>query len=69
MITKFIRKRNPNPALPFNQNFARVQVSGSTLTFNFKKKATSTPPVTTDRILTELGDFLNTESSDRLNIG
>lgn len=44
-------------------------MSGSTLTFNFKKKATSTPPVTTDRILTELGDFLNTESSDRLNIG
>lgn len=69
MITKFIRKRNVNPALPFNKNFARVQVSGSTLTFNFKKKATSAPPVTTDRLLNELGDFINTESSDRLTIG
>lgn len=69
MITKFIRKRNVNPALPFSKNFARVQVSGSTLTFNFKKIATSTPPVTTDRVLTELGDFLNTESSDRITTG
>ena len=69
MITKFIRKRNVNPALPFSKNFARVQVSGSTLTFNFKKRAASTPPVTTDRLLNELGDFINTESSDRLNIG
>jgi hypothetical protein len=69
MITKFIRKRNVNPALPFSKNFARVQVSGSTLTFNFKKRATSTPPVTADRLLNELGDFINTESSDRLNIG
>lgn len=69
MITKFIRKRNVNPALPFIKNFARVQVSGSTLTFNFKKIAQSTPPAITDRLLTELGDFINTESSDRLNIG
>lgn len=69
MITKFIRKRNVNPALPFSKNFARVQVSGSTLTFNFKKRVTFVPPVTTDRILTELSDFLNTESSDRLTTG
>lgn len=69
MITKFIRKRNVNPALPFSKNFARVQVSGSTLTFNFKKIATSTPPVTADRLLTELGDFLNTELSDRITTG
>lgn len=69
MITKFIRKRNVNPALPFNKNFARVQVSGSTLTFNYKKTATSTPPVTVDRILTETKDFLNTELSERIITG
>lgn len=43
-----------------------MQVSGSTFTFNFKKTATSTPPVTADRLLNELGDFINTEASDRL---
>jgi hypothetical protein len=69
MITKFIRKRNVNPALPFNKNFARIQVSGSEQTFNYKKTITSTPPVTTDRILTELGDFLNTELSERIITG
>lgn len=43
-ITKFIRKRNPNPALTQNKLSARVQVSGSNLTFRFKKTASTTPP-------------------------
>ncbi len=43
-ITKFIRKRNVNPALTQNKLSARVQVSGSNLTFRFKKSQTSTPP-------------------------
>jgi hypothetical protein len=46
-ITKFIRKRNVNPALTQNKTFARVQVSGSNLTFRFKKTSgTPTPPQT-----------------------
>ena len=43
-ITKFIRKRNANPALTQNKLSARVQVSGSNLTFRFKKTASTTPP-------------------------
>lgn len=70
MITKFIRKRNVNTALPFAKNFARVQVhSGGSETFRFTKTRVSTPPpVTGDRILTESGNFLNTENLDRLII-
>lgn len=44
VTTKFIRKRNANPALTQNKLSARVQVSGSNLTFRFKKSQTSTPP-------------------------
>lgn len=69
MITKFIRKRNVNPALPFSQNFARVQVSGSNLTFKFRKLATFVPPVTSDTILTESGAYLNNEASNRITTG
>ena len=43
-ITKFIRKRNVNPALTQNKLSARVQVSGNNLTFRFKKKAVAPPP-------------------------
>lgn len=69
MITKFIRKRKINPALPFAKNFARVQVhSNGSLTFRFDKTRVSAPPTTTNRILTESGDFLNTENLDRLNL-
>ena len=67
MITRFLRKRNPNLSLDFNKNFARVQVKGNANTFLYKKTAIAAPP--TDRILTEVGDFLNTEASDRINIG
>jgi hypothetical protein len=69
MITRFLRKRNANIALPFNKGFARIQVSGNSQTFKYKKPATAAPPVVGDRILTEIGDFLNTELSDRIITG
>lgn len=55
--------------MPFNKGFARIQVSGDSQTFKYKKIATATPPVVGDRILTEIGDFLNTELSDRIITG
>jgi hypothetical protein len=54
-------------SLEFNKNFARVQVKGNANTFLYKKTAIAAPP--SDRILTEVGDFLNTEASQRINIG
>jgi hypothetical protein len=67
MITKFIRKRNINTALPFANGFARVEVhANGSETFKFKKMRVSTPPVSGDRITTETGAFLNTESGNRL---
>ena len=66
MITRFIRKRNVNTALPFNKNFTRVQVSGNTQTFKTVKTAVT--QAGTDRLLTEAGNFLNTESGNRLTI-
>lgn len=65
MITQFIRKRNINPALDVNKNFARVQVRGNSKTFAFKK--TDVP--VSSRILTQANDFLNTEANQRINIG
>jgi hypothetical protein len=67
MITRFLRKRNANVALEFNKNFARVQIKGNANTFLYKKVAIAAPP--SDRILTEAGSILNTEASDRINIG
>jgi hypothetical protein len=67
MITKFIRKRNVDTALPFSKGFARVQVhANGSETFKFTKKAVSSPPPAGTRLLTEAGSFLNTESSNRL---
>jgi hypothetical protein len=43
-ITKFIRKRNANPALTQNKLSARVQVAVDSLTFRFKKVASAAPP-------------------------
>jgi hypothetical protein len=65
MITQFIRKRNANTSLDINKNFARVQVSGNSKTFSFKK--TDVP--ISSRILTQASDFLNTEANQRINIG
>jgi hypothetical protein len=67
MITKFLRKRNVNTALEFNKNFARIKVTSSGNTFVFKKTMVQVPAEA--RILTETDDFLNTEASQRLNIG
>jgi hypothetical protein len=67
MITKFIRKRNPRTSLPFAKGFARVEVhANGSETFKFKKTRISTPPVSGNRLTTETGAFLNTESGNRL---
>lgn len=66
MITKFIRKRNPNTALPFAKGFARVEVhANGSETFKFKKTRITAPPAG-NRLTTETGAFLNTESGNRL---
>jgi hypothetical protein len=66
MITKFIRKRNVNTALPFSKDFARIQVhSNGSNTFKFTKKQISG---TGTRLTTEAGFNLTTESGDRLII-
>lgn len=67
MITKFLRKRNQDPAKAFNKNFARIQVSGNNQTFRFKKSAI--PSAGVDFITTEAGFRLTTESGDTLTIG
>ena len=57
-VTKFIRKRNANPALTQNKTFARVQVAGSSLTFRFQKTAgTPTPPVGDSYYIRPVGGF------------
>jgi hypothetical protein len=67
MITKFLRRRNPNPANVFNNNFARIQVSGNTQTFNFKK--TLSPAVGGYYLLTEASFNITTESGLKLTTG
>lgn len=67
MITKFIRKRNQDPAKAFNKNFARIQVSGNNQTFKFKKVAISS--VGGDLLTTEAGFTLTNESGDILTTG
>lgn len=69
MITKFIRKRNVNTALPFSKGFSRVQVhANGDNTFKFAKKAVVAPPPVGSLLLTEAGQFLTTESANRLII-
>jgi len=67
MITKFIKKRNVDPAKAFNKNFARIQVSGSSQTFQFKK--TVPPSAGANFIATESGFTITTESGDNLITG
>jgi len=67
MITKFIRKRNQDPAKAFNKNFARIQVSGTSQTFQFKKTVPASIGV--DLLTTEAGLNLTTESGLRLTLG
>jgi len=67
MITKFIRKRVVNTALPFSNNLARVQVySSGSETFKFIKKLVSASPITGTYIAAETGQILNTETGNRL---
>jgi hypothetical protein len=67
MITKFIRKRNVNIALPFSKDFARVQIhSNGSETFKFTKKRVSTPPPAGTYLAAETGAILNTEAGSRL---
>ena len=65
MITRFLRKRNTNTSLDINKNFVRIQVRGNSQTFMFKKVDVPT----SSRILTQAGDFLNTEANQRINNG
>ena len=51
----------------FNNNFARIQVSGNTQTFNFKK--TLSPAIGGDYLLTEASFNLTTESGLKLTTG
>lgn len=67
MITKFIRKRNVDPAKAYNKNFARIQVSGNAQTFKFKKTVPQTS--SGDFISTEAGLLLTTEAGDNLITG
>jgi hypothetical protein len=68
MITKFIRKRNPNQSLSFGNLSARIQVhSNGSQTFKFKK--TVVTPAGTYRIQTEAGLYLTNESGLRLITG
>ena len=67
MITKYIRKRNQDTAKSFNKNFAKIQVSGNSQTFQFKK--TITPSVGGDLLTTEAGFSLTNESGLNLITG
>lgn len=66
MITKFIRKRNQNPAKTTNKLFARIQVSGNSQTFKFKK---TVPVAQGDFVSTEAGFTLTNESGVNLITG
>lgn len=67
MVTKFIRKRNQDPAKAYNKNFARIQVSGNAQTFRFKKTVPTGGAV--EFITTEAGFSLTTEAGDNLITG
>jgi hypothetical protein len=69
MIGKFIIRRNGTVANPGIKLIAKGTVKGTKETYKFPKKAHPITPVTGDRVLTETGNFLNTESSDRLTTG
>jgi hypothetical protein len=68
MIGKFLIKRNGTPAAPGAKVVARIGVKGNKETFKFRKQAVIPGPVL-DRLLTESGDYLNNEASQRIAIG
>lgn len=67
-MNKFIIRRNGTVAAPGVKLVARGKVQGDKVTFKFPKQGHPLAP-TGDRVLTETGDFLNTEASDRIIIG
>lgn len=69
MIGKFLIKRNGTPAAPGPKVVARIGVKGNKETFKFRKQAYNPTPVLEDRILTETGDYLNNEISERITTG
>jgi hypothetical protein len=69
MITKFITRRNGTEAAPGGKILTRIGVSGNKFTFKFRKQAVQPGPVTTYRILTESGNRLNNEASQRITTG
>lgn len=69
MIGKFLIKRNGTPAAPGVKVVARIGVKGNKETFKFRKQAYNPTPSLEDRILTEIGDYLNNEISERITTG
>lgn len=68
-MNKFIIRRNGTVAAPGVKLVARGSVKGNKITFRFPKQGHPSAPTTVDRVLTETGDFLNTELSDRIVTG
>ena len=65
MITKFLRKRNPNSSGVYAKSFARIQVhANGAQTFKFKKILVGSEKGSI--IKTESGLVLTTELSQRL---
>jgi len=69
MIGKFLIKKNGTPAAPGVKVVARIGVKGNKETFKFRKQAYNPTPALEDRILTEIGDYLNNEISERITTG
>lgn len=69
MIGKFLTRRNGTEAAPGVKIVARIGVKGNKHTFRFRKQAYNPTPALEDRILTESGDYLNNEASERITTG
>lgn len=69
IVTRYIIKRNGTPAAPGAKLVAKGTVRGDKTTYKFPKQGHPVIPVGVDRVLTETGDFLNTETSDRITTG
>jgi len=69
MIGKFLIKKNGTPAAPGVKVVARIGVKENKETFKFRKQAYNPTPVLQDLILTETGDYLNNELSERITTG
>jgi hypothetical protein len=63
LITKFIRKRNANTALPQNKLSARVQVTSASQTFMFKK--TVPPAIAFTYLQPDGNDYFQPDGTSR----